>query len=92
MISLYFQPVSMHVVLDVGYCYMEQKCANTVGTVWVPWAGYGSLGWLFPMLKCKYIFPIKSMEAILSNSTRKLLWFEIIKMLTAIINLLCYFL
>ena len=56
------------------------------------WHSAGSLGWLFPMLKCKYIFPIKSMEAILSNSTRKLLWFEIIKMLTAIINLLCYFL
>ena len=29
------------------------------------------------MLKYKYIFQIKYTEAILSNSTRKLLWFEI---------------
>ena len=33
------------------------------------------------MLKYKYIFQIKYTEAILSNSTRKLLWFEISKML-----------
>jgi len=31
------------------------------------------------MLKYKYIFQIKYTEAILSNSTRKLLWFEISK-------------
>jgi len=30
--------------------------------------------------KYKYIFEIKYTEAILSNSTRKLLWFEITKM------------
>ena len=37
---------------------------------------------------------MKYTEAILSNSTRKLLWFEISKMLTAVLknNLLCYLL
>jgi len=45
------------------------------------------------MLKYKYIFQIKYTEAILSNSTRKLLWFEITKLLIAVlrINLLCHF-
>jgi len=33
------------------------------------------------MLKYKFIFQIKYAEAILSNSTRKLLWFEITKMI-----------
>jgi len=36
------------------------------------------------MLKYKYIFQIKYTEAILPNSTRKLLWFEIIKMLISV--------
>jgi len=36
------------------------------------------------MLKHEYIFLLKYMEAILSNSTQKLLWFEITKMLTAV--------
>ena len=36
--------------------------------------------WLL-VLKYKYIFQIKYTEAILSNSSRKLLWFEISKML-----------
>ena len=36
------------------------------------------------MLKYKYMFQIKYTEAILSNSTRKLLWFEITKMLIAV--------
>jgi len=31
------------------------------------------------MLKYKYVFQVKYTEAISSNSTRKLLWFEIIK-------------
>jgi len=44
------------------------------------------MGWSFPMLKYKYIFQIKYTEAILSNSTRKLLWFEITIMLTAILR------
>jgi len=59
------------------------------------WRIAGFLGWSFPfpVLKSEYIFQIKCTEAILSNSTGKLLWFEIIKMLIAVfskINLLCY--
>jgi len=39
-----------------------------------PCISAGSLGWPFPMLKYKYIFfQIKYAEAILSNSTGKLL-------------------
>jgi len=38
------------------------------------------------VLTTKYIFPIKYMEATSSNSTRKLLWFEITKMLIAVLN------
>jgi len=48
---------------------------------WYKWHGADSLGWLFLVLKYKYIFHIKYAEAILSNGTRKLLWFEITKML-----------
>jgi len=59
------------------------------------WHSACSLGWQFSMLKYKYIFKVKyrPTEAILSNSTRKLLWFEITKMLTAVkkINLLYYY-
>ena len=42
------------------------------------WLSAGSLGWPFPMLKYKYIFRMKYTEAILSNSTLKLLRFEIL--------------
>ena len=42
------------------------------------WHSAGSLGWPFPTLKYKYILEIKYTEPILSNSTRKLLWFEIL--------------
>jgi len=48
------------------------------------WHSAGSLGWPFPMLKYKYIFQIKYTEAILSNITRKLFWFETSKMLIAV--------
>jgi len=48
------------------------------------WYSAGSLGWPFLMLNYKYISQIKYTEAILSNSTRKLLWFEITKMLIAV--------
>jgi len=62
----------------------ERQCADTTGTVLVH-------GLPFPMLKYKYIFRIKYTEAILSNSTRKLLWLEISKMLIGFKNeLLCY--
>jgi len=36
------------------------------------------------MLKYEYIFKIKYTEVILSNSTRKLLWFKITKMLIVV--------
>jgi len=37
-----------------------------------------------PNAKYNYIFQIKYTEAMLSNSTRRLLWFEIANMLTAV--------
>jgi len=42
------------------------------------------MGWPFPVLKYNYIFQIKYMATVLSNSTQKLLWFEISKMLIAV--------
>ena len=48
------------------------------------WHSAGSLGRLFPILKYKYISRIKYTETILSDSTRKLLWFEITKMPIAV--------
>jgi len=48
------------------------------------WHSAGSLGWPFPARKYKYIFQTKYAEAILSNSTRERLWFEIRKMLIAV--------
>jgi len=53
--------------------YRERKCADTTGTVLVPWAGQ----WPFPVLKYKYTFQMKYKEAILLHSTRKLLRLEI---------------
>ena len=41
------------------------------------------------MLKYKYIFQIKYTEAILSTSTRKLLWFEITKTLIVVKKIYC---
>ena len=49
------------------------------------WHSAGSPGWPFPMLKYKRHFYT---VAILSNSTRKRLWFEITKMLIAIKNII----
>jgi len=60
-----------------GVEYWERKCADTIGTV---------PGWPLSMLKYKCIFQIKYTEAILSNSARKLLWFEITKMLIAVLK------
>ena len=39
----------------------------------------GAVGWPFTMLKYKYIFQIKYTEATISNSTPKLIWFELAK-------------
>jgi len=58
------------------HMYKERKCTDNLHSA-------GSLGRPFPMLK--YIFQIKYMQAILSNSTRKLLQFEITKMLIAVL-------
>jgi len=41
------------------------------------WHSAGSLGWPSAVLKYKYIFQTKYAEAVLSNSIRKLLRFEI---------------
>jgi len=48
------------------------------------WRSAGFLGWPFPTLKYKCIFQRKYTEAILSNSTRELLWFEISRMPIAV--------
>jgi len=49
------------------------------------WHSAGSLGWPFPVQIYQYIFfQIEYTEAILSNSTRKQLLFEITKMLIAV--------
>ena len=48
------------------------------------WHSAGSLGWPFSVLIYEYMFQIKYTEAILSNSTRKLLSFEITEMLIAV--------
>jgi len=56
------------------------------------WHSAGSLqGWPFPVLKYKYVFQIKYTEAILSNSTRRLLRFEITSVLIAVFEKLIYF-
>jgi len=48
------------------------------------WYSAGYPGWPFLMLKFTRIFQIKYMEAILLNSTWKLLWFEIASVLIAV--------
>jgi len=48
------------------------------------WHSAGSLGRPFPIVKYSCIFQIKYTEAVLSTNTRKLLWFEITKMLIAV--------
>jgi len=50
------------------------------------WHSAGFLGWPFSALKYKYILQIKYTEAISSNSTPKLLRFEIIGMLIAVLR------
>jgi len=42
------------------------------------------MGGHFPSYNINILFQIKHTETILSNTTRKLLWFEITKMLTAV--------
>jgi len=59
--------------VTTGRLYSDRKVC------WYGWHNAGSLGWPFPTLNYKYIFQIKYTKAILSNSARKLLWFEITK-------------
>jgi len=56
------------------------------------WHSAGSLGWPFPMLAFEFIFRVKYTEAILSNSSRKLLRFETSKIPIEVekIFLLCH--
>jgi len=89
---------------EIPECYLSTDPVKTIrkenyrGRVCrYNWHSAGSRVWPFPMLKYKYIFRIKYTEAILSNSTRKLLWFKITKLLITVflkktINLLCYLL
>ena len=65
-------------VADKSRRNRERKCADTIGTVPVPSAGH------FQCRNINIFFSTKYTEAILSNSTRKLLWFEITKMLIAV--------
>jgi len=51
--------------------YRERKCADTIDTVLVLWAGH-------------FQIQIQYVEAVLSKSTRKLLLFEISKMLIVV--------
>jgi len=61
-------PSTSHGAQQHSHRQRWQKCADTIGTVLVP------RGWPFPMLQCSHILQVTYMEAILSNSTRKLLW------------------
>jgi len=51
---------------------MERKCANTVGTVLVPWAGH------FPTLKYEYIFFRSNMRKQFYQTALGNLWFEML--------------
>ena len=63
-----------------GGMFMERKVPIQLTQCWFP-------GLFISMQKYKYIFQIKYTEAILSNNTRKLLWFEITKMLIAVLKI-----
>jgi len=69
-----------HMLVVCMYVHMERQCADTIGTVPVPWAGH------FQCWNINIVFRIKYTEAILSNCSRKLLWFEVTKMLTAVLR------
>jgi len=62
--------------LDSGHPSPSVPLASTTGSRERKCAG--SSGWPFPLLK--YIFQLKYSEAILSDSTWKLLWREIAEM------------
>jgi len=53
------------------------------------WQSASSIGWLFPIIKHKYILQIKCTEAILSNSNCKLLRLENSKILISVKKTYC---
>ena len=78
-ISTRFYVTKFFIVATISYSYREPAlCRYNRHSA-------GSLGWPFPVLKYKYISRTKYTEAILSSaSARKLLQFEITKMLIAV--------
>ena len=78
-ISTRFYVTKFFIVATISYSYREPAlCRYNRHSA-------GSLGWPFPVLKYKYISRTKYTEAILSSaSARKLLRFEITKMLIAV--------
>ena len=83
-ISTRFYVTKFFIVATISYSYREPAlCRYNQHSA-------GSLGWPFPVLKCKYISRTKYTEAILSSSARKLLRFEITKMLIAVYCVIYY--
>ena len=74
----------------------EIKIGNESVPIQLALCWFAGLAISNPTLKYNYIFQIKYTEAILSDSSRKLLWFEISKMLIAVLKnkfvVLCYLL
>jgi len=71
-------------VKNIYESFTHKMAAKAAGIEITSLPPYGTvLGWPFPTIKYKCDFLRKYTEAILSNCTRKLLWFEITKMLTA---------
>ena len=66
--------------------YRERKCADTTGTVPIQLAQCRFPGLAISYAKILIHFRIKYTKAILSNSTRKLLWFKITRMLVAVLK------
>jgi len=65
--------------------YQTRRCAIGNESVPIQLAQCWFPGLVISNAKYKYIFfQIKYAEAVLANSTRKLLWFEITKMLIAV--------
>ena len=66
--------------VTVTPCIGNESVPIQLAQCWLPGLAISA------MLIYRYIFQIKHTEAISSNNTRKLLWFEISKMLTAVKN------
>ena len=64
--------------VTVTLCIGNESVPIQLAQCWLPGLAISA------MLIYRYIFQIKHTEAISSNNTRKLLWFEISKMLIAV--------